>query len=105
MRVDRSDKPETLNMGYGLTDKDYKIPFLTAVVQVQVDKMTFSTEHAFLFTHVGLGMLQLGPDTYCMTASVNSSTADLSVGLLLESVVRLVWQPDSASGPVPAPEL
>lgn len=55
MRADRSDKPETLNMGYGLTEKDYKIASLTAVVQVQVDKMTFSTAHAFLFTHVGLG--------------------------------------------------
>ena len=105
MRADHSDKPETLNIGYGLTEKDYKIKFLTAIVQVQVDKMTFSTAHAFLFTHVGLGMLQLGPVAYCMTASVNSSTADLSVGLLLESVVRMVWQPNSASGPIPAAEL
>lgn len=92
MRADRSDKPETLNMGYGLTKKDYKIAFLTAVVQVQVDKMTFSTAQAFLFNHIGLGMLQHGPDAHCMTVSVNSSTADLSVGLLLESVVRMVWQ-------------
>lgn len=67
--------------------------------------MTFSTAHAFLFDHVGLGMLQHGPNAYCMTVSVNSSTADLSVGLLLESVVRMVWQPRGASGPIPAAEL
>lgn len=69
-------------MGFGLMKKDYKITLLTAGVQVQVDKMTFTTAHAFLFDHVGLGMLQHGPDAHCMTASVNSSTADLSAGLL-----------------------
>lgn len=85
--------------------KDYKIGFLTTVAQVQVDKMTFTTAYAFLFTHFGLGMLQHGPDTHCMTVSVNSSTADLSAGLLLESVVRMAWQPNGASGPIPAAEL
>lgn len=88
-------------MGYGLK-KDYEVASLAAVVQVQVDKMTFTTAHAFLLDHVGLGMLQHGPDAYCMTVSVNSSTADLSAGLLLESVVRMAWQPNSAPGPVPA---
>lgn len=92
-------------MVYGLTKKDDKIAFLTAVAQVQVDKMTFTTAYAFLFAHVGLGMLQHGPDAHCMTVSVNSSTADLSVGLLLDSVVRVAWQPNSASGPIPAAEL
>lgn len=48
--------------------------------------MTFYTAQAFLFDHVGLGMLQHGPNAYCMTASVNSSAADLSVGLLWESL-------------------
>lgn len=83
MSTDRNDKPETLNMGYGLKEKDYKIASLTTVGQVQVDKMTYSTACAFLFDHVGLGMLQHGPDAYCMTVSVNSSTADLSVGRVL----------------------
>lgn len=32
MRTDHSDKPETLNMGYGLTKKDDKIALLTAVL-------------------------------------------------------------------------
>ena len=59
--------------------EDYKIAFLTA--RVQVDKMIFSTARAFLFDHAGLGMPQHGPDAHCMTASVNSSTVDLSVGL------------------------
>lgn len=67
--------------------------------------MTFTTAHAFLFNHVGLGMLQHGPDAFCMTVIVNSSTVDLSVGLLLESAVRMVRQPKSASGPTPAAEL
>lgn len=78
MRANHSDKPGTLNMGSGQRKKDDKIAFFTAVVLV--DKMTFTTAHTFLFDHVGLGMLQHGPDAYCMTVSVNSSTADLSVG-------------------------
>lgn len=69
-RADHSDKPETLNMGYGLTKKYYKMEFQTTVVQVQVDKMSFSTTHTFLLNHVGLGMLQHGPDGYCMTVCV-----------------------------------
>lgn len=32
MSADHSDKPETLNMGYGLTKKDDKIAFLTTVL-------------------------------------------------------------------------
>lgn len=88
MRADHSDKPGTLNLGYGLTKKkDDKIAFFTTEVQVQADKMTFTTAHAFLFDHVGLGMLQHGPDAYCMTVSVNSSTADLSVGFLFWRVL------------------
>ncbi len=86
--ADRGDKPETLNMGTGLGKEDDKIAFFTAVVQW--DKMTFTTAHTFLFAHVGLGMLQHGPDAYCTTVSVNSSTADLSAGLLLECIVRTV---------------
>lgn len=47
--------------------------------------MTFTAAHAFHHDHVGLGLLQHGLDAHWMTVTVNCFTADLSVGLLLES--------------------
>lgn len=47
---------------------------------VQVDKMKFTTAHAFLSDRVGSGMLRHRQDAYCTTVIVNSSVADLSVG-------------------------
>lgn len=90
MRSDHSDKPETLALVLQKNKKHYISGSLITVVQV--NKMRFSTAHAFLFNHVGLGMLQHGPDAYCLTASVNPSPADLSVGLLWESLARTVWR-------------
>lgn len=94
-------------MGFGLTKekKKDKASFFTTVVQVQVDKMTFTTAQAFLLDHVGLGMLQHGPDAHSTTVIVNSSAADLSVGLLLEGAGRTVRQPVTTPGPTPAAEL
>lgn len=55
--------------------------------------------HAFLSDNGDLDMLQHMPDTFCMTAIVNSSAAELSVGLHLTIQWETVWWPKGASMP------